>query len=357
MSALDARLARQWETLSLLDVERIAQSAAESVAPSASAHRSEAAIAALSVGTRADGFGYALNDASTARRHGTAMIVHPLFPQGAAHFVHPCEHLRASREVRIPGLPFAFRIPQRQRAAGDAGDDTGQGVWRGATVLGRRLLATRCEGRVDGAAARGAARPVAVELGCGVGAVTASVAAFLGCDAHGTDYPAIVADAAGIVADNARRAGGFRGTVGVAPLAWGGAGAAAFAERFLPPRKADLVLGSEVVYALANTAVADALVVFEALAETIAALLADDGVCLIAYCSRCDVERHFFDALPRHGLALRADNLGPSDGASRAGIYGGRGVPRGVPVADLGLRPHEVEGMRLFAIEKARGGG
>ena len=30
----------------------------------------------------------------------------------------------------------------------------------------------------------------------------------------------------------------------------------------------------------------------------------------------------------------------------------GNGVPRGVPVADLGLARHQVDGLRLFAIER-----
>ena len=110
------------------------------------------------------------------------------------------------------------------------------------------------------------------------------------------------------------------------------------------------MLGSEVVYALTKTRVAEAIAVFEKLAATIAALLNDGGVCLIAYCPRSDVEAYFFDMLPKHGLRLRADNA-PSAVAS--GYDGkGNGVPRGVPVADLGLARHQVDGLRLFAIER-----
>ena len=111
---------------------------------------------------------YSVNDASSARLHDTRLIVHPLYPQGAAHWLHPCEHLRAFSDVRVPGLPFALQVPQRQ---GVGGDDTGCAVWRGATVLARRLLTTACEGR----AGKGR-RPVAVELGCGAGAIAAAVA-------------------------------------------------------------------------------------------------------------------------------------------------------------------------------------
>jgi hypothetical protein len=289
---------------------------------------------------------YSVTDVSSARLHDTRLIVHPLYPQGAAHWLHPCEHLRAFSDVRVPGLPFALQVPQRQ---GVGGDDTGCAVWRGATVLARRLLTTACEGR----AGKGR-RPVAVELGCGAGAIAAAVASYLGCDAWGTDMPDIAKDAAGACRDHAAMAAGagrpLRGALRAAPLAWGAADAAAFASKHLPPGGADLVLGSEVVYALTKTRVAEAIAVFEKLAATIAALLNDGGVCLIAYCPRSDVEAYFFDMLPKHGLRLRADNA-PSAVAS--GYDGkGNGVPRGVPVADLGLARHQVDGLRLFAIER-----
>ena len=71
------------------------------------------------------------------RPHSTAIIIHPLFPQGSAHFLHPCEHLRASRDVRVPGLPFTLTVPQRQNLGGD---DTGCAVWRGTVVLASRVL-------------------------------------------------------------------------------------------------------------------------------------------------------------------------------------------------------------------------
>ena len=62
---------------------------------------------------------YVSVDASSPRMHCTAMIVHPEFPQGAAHWLHPCEHLRAFSDVKIPGLPFTLRVPQRQGVGGD----------------------------------------------------------------------------------------------------------------------------------------------------------------------------------------------------------------------------------------------
>ncbi|KAH8044422.1 alpha-glucuronidase [Aureococcus anophagefferens] len=234
---------------------------------------------------------YSVTDVSSVRHHDTRLIVHPLYPQGAAHWLHPCEHLRAFSDVRVPGLPFALQVPQRQ---GVGGDDTGCAVWRGATVLARRLLTTACEGR-----AGNGRRPVAVELGCGAGAIAAAVASYLGCDAWGTDMPDIAKDAAGACRDHAataaagRRSGALRGA-------------------------------ARVVYALTKTRVAEAIAVFEKLAATIAALLNDGGVCLIAYCPRSDVEAYFFDMLPKHGL-------GPNAPSAVASGYDGKGngVPRG----------------------------
>ena len=216
---------------------------------------------------------YVSVDASSPRMHCTAMIVHPEFPQGAAHWLHPCEHLRAFSDVKIPGLPFTLRVPQRQ---GVGGDDTGCAVWRGATVLGRRLLLRRVEGKAEGdAGRRGGRRPVAVELGCGAGAITAAVASALGCDSWGTDMPGIAMDAEKAAAAHARaaaRAGhALRGALRVAPLMWGEEEAAAFAAAHLPATRADVVLGSEVVYALNKTSLETAIAVLEKLAATIRA--------------------------------------------------------------------------------------
>ena len=33
---------------------------------------------------------YSVTDVSSARLHDTRLIVHPLYPQGAAHWLHPC---------------------------------------------------------------------------------------------------------------------------------------------------------------------------------------------------------------------------------------------------------------------------
>ena len=43
-------------------------------------------------------------DAAHWRPHCTSVIPHPLFPHGAKHFLHPCEHLRPGVDVVIPGL-------------------------------------------------------------------------------------------------------------------------------------------------------------------------------------------------------------------------------------------------------------
>ena len=137
-----------------------------------------------------------------------------------------------------------------------------------------------------------------------------------------------------------RRAGGLpaRGAL-VAPLAWGAEDAAAFAAA---AGAAGLVLGSEVVYALqGEDRGGDS--VFEH-PRRHRRLLADDGCCLIAYCER---RRGLLFNLLRYGLRLRSDNRPPST----AGGYDGKGngIPLGVPIADLGLRPR----LRLFAIERA----
>ena len=81
-------------------------------------------------------------DAAHWRPHCTSVIPHPLFPHGAKHFLHPCEHLRPGVDVVIPGLPFPLRAPQSQT---NSGDPTGRAVWRGASVMAARIL--KHEGR------------------------------------------------------------------------------------------------------------------------------------------------------------------------------------------------------------------
>ncbi|KAH8058492.1 alpha-glucuronidase [Aureococcus anophagefferens] len=168
--------------------------------------------------------------------HGRRVLARARRGRGA--LAPPCEHLRAFSDVRVPGLPFALQVPQRQ---GVGGDDTGCAVWRGATVLARRLLTTACEGA-------GTTADPSPSSSAAAGAIAAAVASYLGCDAWGTDMPDIAKDAAGACRDHAATARRPPArALRAAPLAWGAADAAAFAREHLPPGRADLVLGSEVV--------------------------------------------------------------------------------------------------------------
>ena len=104
-------------------------------------------------------------DAAHWRPHCTQLVPHPLFPHGAKHFLHPCEHLRPGVDVIIPGLPFPLRAPQSQT---NSGDPTGRAVWRVASVMAARIL--KHEGRQRSG--------VAIELGCGAAAIPATAAAW-----------------------------------------------------------------------------------------------------------------------------------------------------------------------------------
>ena len=101
------------------------------------------------------------------------------------------------------------------------------------------------------------------------------------------------------------RNGGFSGTVRAASLSWGRANAQAFARVH---GRADLVIASECLYALKATDLSVAAATMEALASTIAELLSMNGVCLVLYNPRSDVEAYFWDALPRFNLRRRADS-------------------------------------------------
>ena len=221
-------------------------------------------------------------DAAHWRPHCTQLVPHPLFPHGAKHFLHPCEHLRPGVDVIIPGLPFPLRAPQSQT---NSGDPTGRAVWRGASVMAARIL--KHEGR--------ARSGVAIELGCGAAAIPATAAAWCGFETYATDIPEMVSASSKALEDHLRN-GGFSGTVRAASLSWGRANAQAFARVH---GRADLVIASECLYALKATDLHVAAATMEALASTIAVLLSMNGVCLVLYNPRSDVEAYFWDALPR----------------------------------------------------------
>ena len=154
-------------------------------------------------------------DAAHWRPHCTQLVPHPLFPHGAKHFLHPCEHLRPGVDVIIPGLPFPLRAPQSQT---NSGDPTGRAVWRGASVMAARIL--KHEGKRKGG--------VAIELGCGAAAIPATCAAFCGFETYATDMPEMVSASSEALGDHLRN-GGFSGSVRAAPLSWGRVNAQAFA--------------------------------------------------------------------------------------------------------------------------------
>ena len=49
-------------------------------------------------------------DLGFCRSYCTRMIVHPLFPLGLLHFLHPDVGMRPTREIRIAGIPFALEV-------------------------------------------------------------------------------------------------------------------------------------------------------------------------------------------------------------------------------------------------------
>jgi hypothetical protein len=259
------------------------------------------------------------SEADHWRPHCTQLVPHPLFPHGAKHFLHPCEHLRPGVDVIIPGLPFPLRAPQSQT---NSGDPTGRAVWRAASVMAARIL------KHEGLARKGG---VAIELGCGAAAIPATAAAWCGFETYATDVPSMVAASSKALEDHLRN-GGFSGTVRAASLSWGRANAQAFARVH---GRADLVIASECLYALKATDLHVAAATMEALASTIAELLSMNGVCLVLYNPRSDVEAYFWDALPRFNLRRRADSL------------------HGIALDDLGFSPNRVDGLKLYAVERA----
>lgn len=288
--------------------------------------RSYAPRAAVADETKEDprwspsGYPMGADDERTERAHPTTLVVHPRFPRGSAHFLHPSQHLRPSVAVRIPGLPFALVVDQRHDASADA---TGFAVWRSAI-----LLSTYLAQRV--APALGRAR--AIELGCGTGALAASVAAWLGLETHATDRPDLVASAAQSCRTHREAAASFGAPmagppVAVHPLEWSKLNATHYVDQH---GKFDLVLGSEIVYALNGTNDELAIHTFRGLVATIDALLAPGGQTLLAWCPRSHVETYFFATLPEFHLVASPP----------------------LPIKDLGLDHEHTHGLRLVSISR-----
>lgn len=259
-------------------------------------------------------------DADHWRPHCTHLIPHPHFPHGAKHWLHPCTHLRPGVDVIIPGLPFPLRAPQSQT---NEGDPTGRFVWRGACVMAARVL--KHEGRLK--------RGVCVELGCGAAAIPATCAAFCGFETWATDVESMIPATRKALASHLAN-GGFAGRVRAAPLSWGRVEAQQFARK---SGRAELIIASECLYALKATHLNDAAASMNQLAATVSELLAPNGVCLLVYNPRSDVESYFFEVLARHGLRRRADSR----------------TPAGAPLGDLGFAAERVDGLKLFAVERA----
>ena len=249
-----------------------------------------------------------LEDSSlSARPYPTSLIVHPRFPFGAKHFLHPSRLLRSSVSLGVPGIPFELVV--RQRQSSKTGDGTGFSVWRGSTLLAAFLAKHH---RYSSGSA--------IELGCGSGAIVSAVAAFCGFDAHATDgCPEVVEDARQSITEHrvaALRAGqSLRGRLSCGALEWRPDLAKRLNRRF------DLVLGSEVVYALPTDSQDTITANFKNLAATIDILLKPYGLCVLAWNPRTDAEHNFFRIIrdfnlvaskphALDGLGLTADQTG-----------------------------------------------
>ncbi|KAJ8614219.1 hypothetical protein CTAYLR_001130 [Chrysophaeum taylorii] len=258
----------------------------------------------------------ATNDVS--RPHETALIVHPRYPKGAAHFLHPSPHLREAVVINVPGVPFDMVVAQRQFAASR---ETGFSVWRAATVLSRYLVADLGPPKK---------RTKCVELGCGSGAIVSSVASYLGFEAHATDRPPLLVDAQTSCRAHrlaAARTDPMKGPpVEVGPLDWSRRAAADFNRARGGPF--DLVLGSEIVYATRDQSLETVVATFAKLSATIKTLLAPNGAAVLAWCPRSHVEPLFFDNLATFHLKASA--------------------PR--PIGHLGLSDLQAQGIRIIHV-------
>lgn len=256
----------------------------------------------------------------TARTHPTTMIVHPRYPLGSAHFVHPNPHLRPSVSVQVPGLPFEMVVAQKHDGVNDS---TGFAVWRGAVVLSAYLISSV-------APSMGRAR--SIELGCGTGAIVSSVASWMGFVAHATDRPNLISAARKSYQAhrNAALSAGapmLGPPLEIRPLEWGRQAAAAYADKH---GRFDLVLGSEIIYALIGTNDEHAIQTFRSLVATIDALLAPGGIALLAWSPRSHVETYFFATLPEFHLVASSP----------------------LPINDLGLPQTQTHGLNVISVSR-----
>jgi hypothetical protein len=178
------------------------------------------------------------------------MVIHPLYPFGDLQFLMGDRHFERVRHVDVPGLPCMLTVEQPQSwRSGRTGDTTGGVLWEASVLLGAYLIHTHSSVAAPFEASGGAAaspsapasapaparargrprvplrsngeRRRSVELGSGVGALGALVAAYIGYEAVATDMPTMLATTRRNV-DAARVSLGLLpGQVGVEALMWG----------------------------------------------------------------------------------------------------------------------------------------
>jgi len=224
------------------------------------------------------------------RPHETRLIRHPRYPYGCTHFLHPSPLFRAEVSIKIPGVPFTLSVLQRQTFK-DRGDDTGFACWRASTVLASYLVVHRNTFAMNISA---------IELGCGVGAIVSSVAAWLGFEVDATDgSEQVLIDAQNSI-DVAAQASGYTVKC-IFKFEWN----KEQADHLVKSRggkKYQLILGSEIVYSLRSQSASLAHANFSQLVATLDALLADDGQILLAWNPRSQLESIFYDILFSYNL-------------------------------------------------------
>eukprot|EP00636_Phaeomonas_parva_P007152 CAMPEP_0118875254 /NCGR_PEP_ID=MMETSP1163-20130328/16384_1 /TAXON_ID=124430 /ORGANISM="Phaeomonas parva, Strain CCMP2877" /LENGTH=249 /DNA_ID=CAMNT_0006810727 /DNA_START=18 /DNA_END=767 /DNA_ORIENTATION=- len=227
-------------------------------------------------------------------------------------------------------MPFDCQVHQTQvrtslaegRGAGSSfSDSTGRGVWSGSIVLAQWLITN---GEVlrftlgELARPRDRRRPRCVELGSGVGALCATAAAYLGCDAVATDLQEIVALTRRNVCITVLRAAAhghlFRGTLRAAPLMWGeGEEASVLRDEGNGEGgecAADLVVLADVVYALKGENNSESTSLLRALVRTIKGLSDRKTTIILAHTPRHPAtdDAFFQRVLPENDLeAVRLD--------------------------------------------------
>jgi len=151
-------------------------------------------------------------------------------------------------------------------------------------------------------------RPLCVELGSGVAALSAIAAAYLGCDSVATDLGEIVSLARWNTAITVLRAALhghlFPGTLCCRKLQWGADAGIPEVDRSGERGPVDLLVMADVVYALKAESDGDATKLLHDLASTIRRLSDERTVILLAHTPRHPTTDAVFfrDVLGQHGL-------------------------------------------------------